>query len=197
MSKIKPNLFTTPKGQQKSLRFYVDSVAFPADHIGAVNAAFKAVARLQGINSSGNMQTVVKFFPCALSTDADIFITLGRLDDVGDLDVHEEDIAGVTVFRHHEARGKPYAQIVMDEAQTWRVAPLRWWQKLFSPGSNLQRWVTHEILHALGVGHTHPGRFRSLMDEENWMDNDPSIPVYDEAALCLEHGFDHRFIKSL
>lgn len=204
----RPNPFITPKGEQKQLRFYIDTSAFLQQFgakkylaaISAVQDAVKAVGRLQGVNSKGETQNAIKFFPCAVSSDADIFITIGLLDGVGDMDVHEEDIVGATRFQKHLGTEKPYAQIVMDEAQTWGFGPEPWW-KMFVPwlkdNPSLQRWAAHELLHAVGVGHTHPGRFRSIMDEENWMDNDPAIPVYDEAALCLEHGFEHHFIKSL
>lgn len=203
MSKL--STFTTPKGEQKQLRYYIDGVAFldrfGKDYlqaIGEVSAAINAIARIKGTNKRGVEECVVKFFPVPQSQDADIFITMGIVDEVGDQDVYVEDIVGTTLFRTHDGTKKPYAQIVMDEAQSWGLGKIPWWRRIFGKnGPRLQRWVIHEWLHAVGVGHTHPGGFRSLMDEENWTDQSPVIPEYDEAALCLAHGFSHPFQRNL
>lgn len=205
MSSLKT--FTEPKGKQKQLRFYIDVTAFQQRFgsgkyltaIGEVHAAIKAIGAIRGKNSDGTKQQVVKFFPVSESKNADIFLTIGPVDGVGDMDVRVEDIVGATKFQHHEGTGKPYAQIVMDEEQDWGIGErLPWLKRLFSREKiSLKRWVIHEWLHAVGVPHTNPGHFRSLMDEGNWTDNDPTIPEYDEAALCRVHGFSHPFEKYL
>jgi hypothetical protein len=85
------------------------------------------------------------------------------------------------------------------ENWTYRPEGSRWnpfsWFRKYQP--RLCRWVIHEAFHGIGLGHTRPGNFESLLDEDNAASNSIEIPKYDEAAVCHVHGFDHPWRKFL
>lgn len=131
------------------------------------------------------------------SLDCDIFVTLSQVNVPADVDGYIEDTVGVTMFRRHLTTKKRYAEIRLDEKTKWRYKDNRISWLMYRP--RFERWIIHEIFHALGCPHTtgKVSTLPSLMDEENWGYNKPVIPNFDKALIRRIYGIADPYDKFL
>jgi hypothetical protein len=168
---------------------------FSRDNVLRVYLDATSVAHAYGSLATGTGAAVIKayrncidelrklniFSGVAISSSSvlcDIFITISEL---GADDGATPFTAGVTKFKKHSGSSSDYAEIKMNSQPKWLFAKKPWWSWGYRP--RFERWLNHELLHAIGAPHTTDMKapVLSILDEENWMDNTPVIPPFDRA----------------
>ena len=184
-----PRLFT--EGQE--LRVYLDLVAVGSLYGGSVTTGkgaqmVMAYARcLDEVRKLGIFERVIAVDS---SVDCDVFVTLAPMGGVDK--GYGPFVAGLTRFPARED-GSRYAEIRLNEAADWIFAKRRWWQFGYKP--RFERWLNHEMLHALGCAHTTDkvSPALSILDEGNWVDNTATIPSFDRAYVRRIYGLGDAF----
>lgn len=122
----------------------------------------------------------------------DIFVSFGFVDGKDDKGI-ENNTVGITTFPTNSETQRRYAQIQMDEKERWRMTPKTWkWWNNAKP--RLLHWLIHEILHALGCGHTTnrvAQNFPSNLDENDWGSDYTRMRLFDIVLLFVRHGREH------
>lgn len=169
-------IFTT--GQD--IYVYFDRSSVPFSKISAYERAVEN--SLEEIRKLKIFHTVVN---ASTSFDCDIFITLAPIKaDFGD-----GSLIGEARLRAHPS-GHRYAQIKLDPRASWSFAPARWFLRFFDKSQRVERWLNHELLHAIGCSHTTEkvSPMPSILDEDNSMDQRPDIPDWDKAYARSLYG---------
>lgn len=181
-----PRIFT--EGQE--LRVYLDLVAVH-EHYSASHKAYDMEAAyrrcLDEVRKLGIFERVIAVDS---SAECDVFVTLAPMGGVDK--GYGPFVAGLTRFPAR-GDGNRYAEIRLNEAADWTFSPRRWWQFGYKP--RFERWLNHEMLHALGCSHTTDkvSLAPSILDEDNWGDNSAEIPAFDRAYVRRIYGLGDGF----
>lgn len=155
----------------------------------SVEESSAAHAFRQAFNNSLEQLRRLQIFSAVISVgsseDCDIFVTFAAIQ----ANFGAGDLIGDTLFRVH-ANGKRYAQIKLDARASWSFAPAKWFWKFFDKSQRVERWLNHELLHAIGCSHTTEkvSPMPSILDEDNSMDQRIDIPDWDKAYARSLYG---------
>lgn len=118
------------------------------------------------------------------SKDCDIFFTVSEILT----DFADGSLIADARFRAHPSK-KTYVEIKLDPRVPWAFTPVPWW-KFWDKSERVERWLNHELLHALGCSHTTDKKspMPSIMDEDNWADRRIDIPDWDRAYVRSRYG---------
>lgn len=163
-----PKIFVA--GQK--LRVYFDYLSVSGSHAAAFRNAFNnSLAELRKLDIFSEIASVLD------SKNCDIFVTFAAIK----ADFGNGDIIGEARFRYHESK-KTYVQIKLDPRANWSFSEPKWfWQRFLNKTERVERWLNHELLHALGCSHTTEKKspMPSILDENNWSDRRTDIPEWD------------------
>lgn len=175
-----PKIFVA--GQKLRIYFDFPSVENRSDAAHWRAAFNHCLDQLRSLNIFGSIASVGD------SKDCDIFVTVSEILT----DFANGDLIGDALFRAHPSK-KTYVQIKLDPRAPWAFSePPRWkfWARFLNKTERVERWLNHELLHAIGCSHTTEkvSPMPSIMDEDNWSDRRIDIPDWDRAYARSLYG---------